>query len=208
MTIFGRIISGADVEDWCEQLVRRWASTYLAEKERQDGLLPGALPRPRGWTIAPSVDKWPEDQLPALIFESTGIPAPPRKGGDGRYRARWELRLSAIVSAATERDSRRLAARYTAALRGLFLQRPSLDGHAAGVDWAAERYDELGFDDQRSLGLATVALIIEVDDVATAGAGPATPADPLEPAIDPWPDWPIVKTADADVLAVALPKED
>jgi hypothetical protein len=211
-TIFGRIVSGADVEDWCEQLVRRWISTYLAEKEGQAGLRRGVIPRPRGWTVAPSVDKWPEDQLPAIIFEATGIPAPPRKGGDGRYRARWEMRITTIVSAKTERDSRRVASLYTAALRALFAQRPSLDGHADGIDWLAERYDELAFDEQRSLGHGTVALLVEVDDVTTAGAGPVTPDDPLDPDIESWPDWPIVQTVDVDVerqpLAAASTKED
>jgi hypothetical protein len=205
VSIFGRIVSGADVEDWCEQLVRTWISTYLAEKEDQDGIRRGTLPRPRGWTVAPSVDKWPEDQLPAIIFESTGIPGLPRKGGDGRYRARWELRVTTVVSARSERDSRRLASRYTAALRTLFAQRPSLDGNANGIDWLAERYDELAFDEQRSLGHGTVALLVEVDDVATAGAGPQTPAEPLDPDYDPWADWPTVKTADVDVVGEPIP---
>jgi hypothetical protein len=200
VTIFERIVSGADVEDWCEQLVRTWISTYLAEKERQDGLTAGMIPRPRGWTVAPDVNKWPEDQLPAIVFESTGIPELPRKDGGGRYRARWALRITTVVSARDERSSRRLASRYTAALRALFTQRPSLDGNANGVDWVAEAYNELSFDDQRSLGHGTVALLVEVDDVTTAGAGPATPAEPLSPDIDAWPDWPTVKTADVDVV--------
>jgi hypothetical protein len=212
-TIFGRIISGADVEDWCEQLIRTWISTYLAEKERQDGLEAGALPRPRGWVIAGGpVNKWPEDQLPTILLASVGIPAIPRKGGDGRYRARFDIRVSSIVSAATERDSRRLAHRYTAALRALFTQRPSLDGHADGVDWAAEDYDVLAYDDQRTLGVSTVALFVEVDDVTTAGSGPVTPTAPLDPAITPWPDWPQVQTVDVDVqhdpLVVTPTKEE
>jgi hypothetical protein len=212
MTIFGRIVSGADVEDWCEQLIRTWISTYLAEKEDQDGLGRGVIPRPRGWTVAPDVNKWPEDQLPAIILASTGIPAPPRKSGDGRYRARWEMRITTVVSARSERDSRRIASRYTAALRALFAQRPSLDGKADGIDWIAERYDEIAFDEQRSLGHGTVALLVEVDDVTTTGAGPMTPDEPLDPDIEPWPEWPTVQTVDVDVehegLAVALPTKE
>jgi hypothetical protein len=212
VTIFGRIISGADVEDWCEQLVRKWISTYLAEKEEQDGLRRGMLPRPRGWVTAPDVNKWPEDQLPAIIFASTGVPAPPRKGGDGRYRARWDMRVTTVVSASTERDSRRLASRYTAAIRVLFLQHPSLEGHAAGIDWPAEAYNEIAFDEQRSLGHGTVALLIDVDDVTTANAGPATPSETLDPDYQPWPEWPTVKTVDVDVeaeaLAVAAPTKE
>jgi hypothetical protein len=212
VTIFGRIVSGADVEAWSEELVRRWVSTYLAEKERQDGIEAGTLPRPRGWVWAPSADKWPEDQLPALIFESTGIPERPRKGGDGRYRARWELRIHTVASARTWEDSRRLAMRYTAALRALFTQRPSLDGRADGIDWIAERYDELTFDATRSLAIAQSALLVEVDDVTTAGGGPMTPSDPLDPDIEPWPEWPTVQTVDVDVehegLAVALPTKE
>jgi hypothetical protein len=207
-TIFGRIVSGADVEDWCEQLIRRWISTYLAEKERQDGLKAGALPRPRGWVVAPDVNKWPEDQLPTILLASTGVPAIPQKGGDGRYRARFDMRVTSIVSASTERDSRRLAHRYTAALRALFTHRPSLDGHANGVDWVAEDYAVLAYDDQRTLGVSTVALFVQVDDVTTAGAGPATPDEPLDPDIQPWPDWPLVTEVDVDVVGAAITKEE
>ena len=211
-TIFGRIVAGADVEDWCEQLVRTWISTYLAEKERQAGIEAGTLPRPRGWVVAPDLNKWPEDQLPALIFRSIGFPAPPRKGGDGKLLARFEMRVSAVVSARTEQDSHRIASHYTAALRALFVQRPSLDGHANGVTLLTEEYGELAYDDQRSLGAGTVAFLIDVEDVTTAGSGPTTPAAPLDPAIDPWPDWATVKTVDVDVehepLVAASTKEE
>jgi len=199
VSIFGRIVTGADVEGWCEQLVRRWASTYLAELERQNDLQPGSLPRPRGWAIAPSLDKWPEDQLPAVVFESTGVPGPPRKGGDGRYRADWTVRIHVVCSARTWEDSRRLAMRYTAAMRALFVQRPSLDGNANGTTWVVEAYDELAFDDTRSLAAGAAAFIVQVEDVTTANAGPVTPADPLYPDIDPWPDWPLVKEVDVEV---------
>jgi hypothetical protein len=114
------------------------------------------------------------------------------------------MRVTSVVSASTEQASRRLAHRYTAALRALFTQRPSLDGHAQGVDWIAEEYNVLAYDDQRTLGVARTAFLIEVDDVTTAAAGPPTPAAPHDPATDPWADWPVIKTVDVDVEAEAL----
>ena len=44
-SIFGRIVSGGDVEQACMHLIRKWFSSFLAEKERQDGIVAGALNR-------------------------------------------------------------------------------------------------------------------------------------------------------------------
>lgn len=198
-SIFGRIVSGYDVETWCLDLIRKWLSTYLAEKEDQDGLARGALQRPRAYLIAPSLDKMPEDQLPAIVLVSTGLSERPLKSGEGKYRGRWDMGVCCIVSARTQTESHALASRYIAALRDLFIQRPSLDGHASGVDWQGEQYDQLDFDDVRSIDAGFGQLTVEVEDIATANAGPVTPDEPLDPDTDPWADWPTVQTTDVVV---------
>lgn len=203
-SIFGRIVSGYDVEVWCVDLCKRWLSTYLAEKEEQDGLARGVLARPRGYVIASSLDKMPEDQLPAIVLVSVGLAERPLKEGGvgGMYRARWEMGVCAIVSARNQTESHALAARYMSSLRTLFIQRPSLDGHAAGVDWLGEQYDQLDFDDARSIDAGFGQFTVEVENVATANAGPATPDDPLDPDTDPWAQAPVVETTDVLVEKV------
>jgi hypothetical protein len=202
-SIFGPIVSGHDVEQWSLALIRKWFSTYLAEKEAQDGLTRGALQRPRGYVIAPSLDKWPEDQLPAIVLVSVGLAERPLKEGSGRYRARWDMGVACICSARTQSESHANAQRYMAALRLIFIQRPSLDGKASGVDWQGEQYDQLDYDDLRSIDGGFGQFTVEVEDIALAGGGPATPDVPLAPDDTlPWPDWTAVETADVVVQRV------
>jgi hypothetical protein len=201
-SIFGRIVSGDDVERWCVQLVQRWVSTYLSEVERQHGVSAGTLQRPRAYVTAPSLDKWPEDQLPAVILVSVGLSDAPIKAGDGKYRARWDMGLACVCSARTQAQSHSAAMSYMAALRALFVQRPSLDGRADGTMWNSETYDDIDYDDARSLSAGIAHFIVDVCDVTTANAGPVTPDAPLPDDTEPWPLWPQVLTTDIDVEAV------
>jgi len=201
-SIFGRIVSGHDVEQWCMTTIRKWFGTYLAEKEQQDGLTRGELQRPRGYVIAPSLDKWPEDQLPAVVLVSVGLAERPLKDGGGRYRGRWDMGVACVCSARTQMESHANAQRYMAALRDLFLQKPSLGGMASGVDWQGEQYDQLDYDDLRSIDGGFGQFTVEVENIALAGGGPATPNEPLDPDTLPWPDWPVVQTPDVVVLKV------
>jgi hypothetical protein len=201
-SIFGPIISGGDVEQWCLDLLRKWTSTYLAEKERQDGLTAGDLQRPRFYGVTVSFDQWPEAQLPSVLVISIGLAERPLQKGDGSYTGRWEMGVGCVCSARTEDEAHAMAMRYMAALRVLFLQRPSLEGHAAGVDWLGEQYDQLGFDESRSLAGGFGQFTVEVDGIALAKAGPVTPDVPLDPDTDPWADWPTVQSTDVQVERV------
>jgi hypothetical protein len=195
-SIFGRIVSGDDVEQWCVDLFVRWMGTYLSEVERQHGLTAGSWARPRTFRRSLSLDKWPEDQLPAVVLVSTGLATPPVKAGDGKFRARWLMGLVVICSARTEELSHDMARHYCAAIRTLLEQRPSLDGYADGVQWLDESYNDLNFDDSRSLCTGRAVFAVEVDDVMSANSGPVTPDDPLSPDTDPWAPWPTVETVE------------
>jgi hypothetical protein len=203
-SIFERLVTASDVEGWMTALLKRWAGTYLAEAERSHGYDVGSLARPRGYVRTPTFDKWNEDQLPTVCVISPGTVGPPKRDGRGRYRARWAISVGVIVSASTLDATHELAELYVAAFRQLVLQRPSLDGHANGVTWAEERYDELPFDDLRSLGVGQVAFEVEVENVVTSNAGPVTPDDPLEPDTDAWPPWARVRTHDVTVDPVGI----
>lgn len=204
-TIFGPIVTGADVEDWIFQVLQRWSCTYLAEVERQHGIEPGSLPDVRAWVPAPSFDFWPEDQVPGVLVVSTGTSERPLKSGDGSYRARWQIRLGVIVSAATQAQSHKLAKLYLAAHATILLQRPSLEGRANGVDWLGEEYTQIAFDDIRSIATGEALFTVQVDDVRHADAGPVTPADPRDPCTDPWPPWATATLVDVDVESTLDP---
>lgn len=212
LSIFGRIVSAYDVEGWVMALLRRWSGTYLSEVERQHGYQAGALSRLRGWSYGPTFDKWPEDQVPGVLVVSPGLVPPPAKGGDGRYRARWRVDLGVICSARTQALSHEQAQDYIAAFRALLIQRPSLDGHADGTAWLDENYTPLSYDDTRSLYAGYATIVVDVDNVTTANAGPTTPDDPNEPDTDPWAPWPLVVTHDETVEhfppPTPLPKEE
>jgi len=194
-SIFGQIVTGLDVEQWCMEELATWSSTYLAEVERQSGLSGHDLARVKSWVTGPSLDKWPEDQLPAGLLISVGLAERPSMSGDGSYNARWQMGLAIIVSARTEAETHRLAMLYIAAHRTLLLQRPSLGERTLGVDWQDENYDQLPYDDIRSLGAGMANFTVEVESVASWGMGPNTPDVPLSPDDTlPWPPYQTVKT--------------
>ena len=185
---WGPIVSGGDVEQWLIDEVKTWYSTYLAEVERQHGYSGKALPRPKGWAIGPSFDKWPEDQLPGVLVSSSGVPAPPQKDGEGYYRARWLVQPGVVCSARTQAESHRLAMLYGAAIRWLVVQRPSLGGHVEAADWLGESYDDLGYDDTRSLYAVRETFSLEVVDLMLGDAGPTSVEVPFTPDDTlPWP---------------------
>jgi hypothetical protein len=198
-SIFGPIVSGGDVEDWCFAVLQRWSCTYLAEVERQHGIPAGSLPLPRGWVPAPTFEKWPEDQIPAVVLTCTGTTEPPLKNGDGSYRARWAVRLAVLCSASTQALSRRLAQLYLAAHATILTQRPSLEGHAAGVRWLGEDYTLIDHADSRSLWAGEGQFTVEVDGVRCANAGPVTPSDPQAVCTDPWTPWKTVESVHIDL---------
>ena len=94
-TIYGRIITGATVERAALQTIRKYAPQYIRETCRQVGRDP--LPDPRGYIVASTFDKWPEDQLPVVVVISPGWAGRPRRAGDGRALAPWSL-AAGIVS--------------------------------------------------------------------------------------------------------------
>lgn len=196
-SIFGRIVTGSDVEDWCIALLKRWTSTYLAEVERQHGLPQLHYARPRSFVRTASFDQWPEDQLPRIVMASAGQATPPRKRGDGRYQCWWVMGFGCVCSARYQEEAHEMALDYVAAVRTLIIQRPSLDGHAHGTVWLDERYDDLVYDDSRSLSSGQAHFTVEVEDVASANAGPLLP-DP--PSVDPWAPWPLVQTHEEHVI--------
>lgn len=193
-SIFGRSVSGWDVEQWAFDLMKRWASSYMAEVERRHGLEVCSLARPRAYVPTIAFDAWPEDQLPRVMLIATGTNGTPVRHGDGTYLARFSIDVAVLCSARTQAESHRNAQLTTEALRDLFIQRPSLDGHADGVTWTAEGYAPIAYDDSRSLSGGLASFLVDVDRVAAARAGPLRPDRPSDCDPDPWPPWQRVRS--------------
>jgi hypothetical protein len=190
-SVYGPIVTGATVERAALDTLRTHARLYIAETCRQEGRDP--LPDPRGYIVASTFAKWPEDQLPVVVVISPGWAARPRRAGNGRVMVPWTLAAGVIVSATPDR-TRENGQLYLAALRTLLAQEQSLGGLAAGVDCIDEDYiPPFAFSRTRTLLALQATFVVTVPDAFTygAGAGRWQPPDPTDPT-DP-PNWPTVK---------------
>lgn len=203
VSAIGPVVTGRDVELAALAMLKRWSSTYLAEAERQTGRTPGSLPRIRAWTTAPDFEKWPEDQLPAVLLLSPGLVEVPRADGRGFYRAQFALGVAVIVSTAKMEETAALAKLYCAVHRLCVLQHPSLEGFAAGTTWLDEKYDDLPSIDDRSLGAGQAIFAVEVDGMSARWNGPATPNEPPSPDTEPIPQDPTVETVEVVPIPIA-----
>lgn len=200
-------LSLATIERCVMAHTRLWLPTYLADAERAEGVLPdgttelepGSLPLPRSYRPTDGrVDKWAEDQLPALIFGSPGVDEGSlRHDGRGRFTARWIFQLTVVYSAKDDTLTRFGTAVYASALLQLFVQQQSIEGlQVEGVTPLDLAFDRLAFSPSRALGAATLAFSLEAGTVADARGGPSEPL--VDPLADPGP-WPDVDDVDFDI---------
>jgi hypothetical protein len=193
-SLYGRLISAVDVEQALKRRLDDRLGDYLAEVERQHGIVVGTLARPRAFVVA---ERFPEDQLPAIVVESPGTADLPLADGQGRYYARFELVLTIAVAAST--GALELAKLYALALRALAVQQPS--ALFMGVDWINERYPRPDLAGGRTFYTAEVALEVQVPDVTNRHEGP--PDEPGWPDVPPdspdSPAWPTSTTADVEL---------
>lgn len=201
MNVFGRIVTGEDVVQHVMASVKTWGLAYLAEVASQAGMERCVLPTFRSITTANDVANFPENQLPACIVTAPEVPTEPSRRGDGTYEATWLVGVAALCSARDQPSTDRLVRLYTAALRALFIQNPSLalfgaDGEkgepfAEQLQWIGETYDQVSTDKRRSLAAGIVYIDVTVADVISSKAGPGKP--PIDPCVDPG-DYGIVES--------------
>ncbi len=191
MSVFGDIVEGGAVERATEETLKKWIDTYLAEVERQSERLAGSIQRPQSWLNVADFNKF--QRLPCIMIISPGLSDVPVRDGDGYYRATWTLGIAAILTARTKGAALSLSRAYGAAIRGVMLQHRSLEGHAKGVSWLDERYDDLP-DDTRILTAVRLVFDIELDKITSTKEGPT---DPVPLAGSPPPEygnWPVANT--------------
>lgn len=199
LELFGRIISGRQVEGWMRDTLKLWFGTYLREIERQEGLTLQSLPKPRSYTIAEDADKEPEDQLPAIVVVSPGLNGiPPTADGEGWYESNWRVGVGVFASATDRQATINLVRMYCAVVRALVLQKQSLGGHTDGIEWLDEDYDVMEFDDGRTIGAGQVIFDVRINHAVRKHGGPDQPDEGVPG------DWPLVDTVIIDESNVGV----
>ena len=186
-SVYGKVITGTDVERSLENTLQLFLPDYLAEVAEQHGYARGYLPMPASWSLSNEVDNWPEDQLPACIVVCPGlIDAPSRNGG--KFDAVWGVSVAWVVSSQDRRLTRELLQLYLGATRAAIVQHQSLPqwnedlgktvtGIATGIDWIDEGYDDVPIDSTRTLGAGRISLGIQVSDVVDVSKGIGNPSE-------------------------------
>lgn len=209
VSVFGTLVAASDVEESVLAQLQTWQRDYLAEVERYHGLTVGTLPLPRSWVISSATERFPEDQLPAVVLASPGLADPPLADGSGIYTARWQLTIATQVAARGNRLALRLARLYALAWRALLLQQQDLPLVVARrLDWMDERYRLLDTIDDRSTCVSEVELGVEIFDVTQRHAGPLEPLLGPDAAPGPGsPAWPVAVSADVELINVPIEEE-
>lgn len=141
------------------------------------------------------------------IVISAGLIDEPVKDGRWKFRAEWGIGVATVATSIDQAQSRRNAYRLGAAVRGVFAHHQSLDlaldGTVRGVRWLDSTNDELPPEGSRTIFVTKQVFAVEVDNVLTVGAGPATPEggpppDPIDSTDTPPPDpeWGIIPDVD------------
>jgi hypothetical protein len=203
-SVFGPLVTAADLENHVEVILARWFATYLYEIERNNDLEPGTLPLPRSVVRSSEIEKFPEDQLPCVMIGSPGLTDPPQADGGGYFAATWQVQIGVEVAAAPNRRALELARWYAAAVRACVIQQqqdPGMDTaiQVIRVDWRDERYDVLDSVDDRTVCVGRVEVAITVAEVLQQGLGPLDPLIPPQPPAPVAPAWPTATDVLVDV---------
>lgn len=175
---------------------------YLAEVERQNGIVPRTLPVP------PADDSyyggldalsWIEASLPSLIV-AVKPEGPPERMGAGDYGQMFQIAVTAIVAGEHEDAARQIAQHYGTAIQGAILQRGSLGLDGAKTTLAGS--PDVTFTEQDTRRFMQVALTFHtwVPLTVSEANGPlSVPRDPYTPA----GDWPLVQDTNVTVSPLA-----
>lgn len=197
--VFRAIITAEEIERDLIDSMKDWFPTYLREVEHQLGMTVGELPEPAMYDTSTEFDFLDPGRLPLILAVSPGLASPPSKDGEGIYRAPWLMAVGAVVAGNSEKNAKKNAKIYGAAVRACVLQK-RLKTLGGAIEWTDESYDDLPEMDQRSMAVANCVFWVEVDDVVSRVAGPLAPADPVQ---QPGSDWPT-----ADTVTVEIEREE
>lgn len=153
------VITGSDVEQAVTDTLKPRLNAYMDVK---------GVATPRAWLAESELDKFDEDQVPAIVVITNGTLDMPIKKGDGAYIAKWDVRVAAIVGANNTEATHDLARLYGAYIRAILVQEPSLHGFSFGCDWIDEIYTEATGQRRRTLTTVLVRFAVSVYNVVNA----------------------------------------
>lgn len=192
---YGLGLGRGDVEVHVIQTLRDWVVAYVADYERQKGLVPRSTPvPPTPESIHGGLDfeTFAADLFPEIIVVAQPI-NPVERYGDGMYASWFAVAVGAIVTVEGDQDrSRRLADVYGTVLQKLLPEQGAFGLRPDGVTPFAERTRledayGLAFPDNtvRDIVRATVQIRTFLADLVDDLAGPMVP--PKDPYMTPLP---------------------
>lgn len=189
MSVIGTAWHPGHLEDKVIETLKLWLPSSLNEAIAQDSNAPAKVAVPRSYIVVSEDDRWPEDQLPAIVVTSPGlVDTPDRDKGDGSWRGTWSLEVTAIVKGRTAPEARRVCQLYWTAICISVLQRRSLGKPYQASTLADAALDSVPIEKRRTLAGATALFHVEVQSMFSEYDGPKTPVPP-----DPMPaTWPVV----------------
>lgn len=181
---FGAIFAAPALEEGLQDLLAMWLPSYLTEVERQAGLNPCTLARPKFYGTSVEADLHPGEGMPAIIVVSPGTDGIPEGEGGGIVTAWYQVTVATLVMASDEHGARQLSAYYSGAVRAVVMQHGSIGGVADGVQWLGEEFQgEPPSNRNRSRGGALTHFRIRIPVTVEAQSGPTFPA-PIDPCAD------------------------
>ena len=198
--VFGRMLSGSQIEDQVNIALRKWFPTYLHEVERQMGLPVDTFDIPENYTDRNRFDMEAPEQLPKIVVIAPGTVGPPLKKGTGVYDATWRIGIGVAVGAETEQESNTLCKGFGAAVRGIMLQNSGLNVIGCiDIIWTDESHDDVPVPNRVQLvKAASLYFNATFAAVVRRGGGPRVPDQPTYEILD-------FETADIEIDLEAKP---
>lgn len=179
----GQIVDATVPEQAMKATLEMWLPAYLAHLARLKDRDPETIATPGSWhTVNEPLQKWPEDQVPAIYVVSTGILGEPQLSGEGIYRADFDIGVAAVVEDVTREDTDDLCKLYAAAIWGAVTQNRSLGGTADGTRWTGGTWDVVPGERARNLAGCEVRFAVTIGQVVDIFDGLAEPLPGTPPA--------------------------
>jgi hypothetical protein len=197
-SVFGPVVTPADVEKAVLKGLQTWSPTYLRFIERHTARKPNDLPEIASWRAADTMEeRFPEQAIPACqIMVATEIGL--RTQGDSMMGI-FTGDIDILVSSAEPERARELALLYAFGHGLALLQHPQLDGSLdiQGFGWEKTGAPAVGKGQGRWLALGTCRVSIAVQSIAVPIGGPAVPVE-TEPT-----ELPVVEHTTLDLTGAA-----
>lgn len=178
-SLYGPIITSADIEDAVRATLRRWLDTMLGEVERQsDGRWTlRQIARPRSWQLVTDYQASTADRrLPCVAIEAG--PEDRTNSADGWVNTEIGMTVVVITKGQDREKTRETLAGLVTGLLMVLERHGDMDGFAVGTAIGDIEQDAIPATQSKTVAGATIRITVIVDHVANRFGGPAEPDDP------------------------------